>query len=58
MKLFKNRECPDCTSCKYATQYIPHYTYPWHDPYCELGHGKCKVNKICKDYIQIGRLSR
>lgn len=51
-------EKPSCANCKYATIHIPYYTYPWSDPYCAKGKGKCKVGKRCIYYEQIGRLSR
>jgi hypothetical protein len=47
-----------CQNCKHATLYIPYFTYPWGDPYCDKGHGKCAVDKCCDDFELIGRLSR
>lgn len=41
---------PSCSSCEYADLYIPYFTYPFHDPYCVKGHGKCEVDKVCDDY--------
>ena len=51
-------EPPSCSNCKFATLHIPSFTYPWSDPYCSKGQGKCEVDKVCSDYEQIGRLSR
>ena len=47
-----------CSNCKYADLYIPYWTYPYSDPFCRLGHGKCDVNKCCNDFKLIGRLCR
>lgn len=55
MSYFKDNKVPSCSSCKYATKYIPYWTYPYHDPYCELGHGKCGVDKVCDDFELLGR---
>lgn len=41
---------PSCSHCEYATLYIPYFSFPYDDPYCSKGHGKCKVNKVCDDY--------
>lgn len=49
---------PSCQTCKYAIVYIPYFTYPYSDPYCELGHGQCDVDKVCEDYELLGRLCR
>ena len=43
-----------CENCEYATVYIPYFTFPHSDPYCEKGHGKCEVGKSCEDYRLIG----
>lgn len=47
---FLEKDCPSCASCHYATEYIPYYTFPFSDPYCSKGHGKCKIDKVCGDY--------
>lgn len=47
-----------CSNCKHASLHIPYFTYPWSDPYCSKGHGKCEVDKSCDDFELIGRLSR
>lgn len=51
-------EQPTCANCKYANLFIPLFAYPHLDPYCSKGHGQCRVDKLCGDYEQIGRLSR
>lgn len=47
---FIDYEFPSCSSCQYANKYIPYYTFPYSDPYCEKGHGLCEVDKLCGDY--------
>lgn len=47
-----------CSTCKFATVYIPLWSYPWSDPYCSKGHGQCKVDKSCEDFELIGRNGR
>ena len=51
-------ELASCSNCKFATVYIPYWTYPWATPYCSKGNGLCGVDRICSDWEQIGRLSR
>jgi hypothetical protein len=58
MLKFKWGVAPSCSNCKYANVYIPLWSYPHTTPYCEKGHGKCSVSKLCEDYELIGRLSR
>ena len=50
MLFFKSEDIPSCSDCEYATLYIPYFTYPYSDPYCSLGHGLCKVDKLCDDF--------
>lgn len=50
MSFFKSDKLPSCASCSYANTYIPIWNFRFSDPYCEKGHGKCTVNKICSDY--------
>lgn len=50
MTFFRDGEVPSCSLCRYATEYIPYYTYPFFDPYCSKGHGQCKVDKFCGDF--------
>lgn len=47
---FKDNIIPSCSYCEYATVYIPTYSYPYSDPYCSKGHGKCAVDKVCDDF--------
>ena len=47
-----------CKNCKFATVHIPYWSYPWSDPYCSKGHGKCMVNKSCSDWELLGRNGR
>lgn len=51
--VIKYKDPPSCCNCEYATKYIPSYSYPWNDPYCSKGHGKCEINKLCDDYKSI-----
>ena len=48
----------NCTNCKYATLYIPYYTYPWSTPYCAMGHGLWDIKKNCDDWELLGRNCR
>lgn len=41
---------PSCSNCEYANLYIPYFSYPYSDPYCCKGHGKCDVDKVCDDF--------
>ena len=54
MFFFKNEEIPSCSSCRYATEYIPHFNFLHDNPFCSKGHGKCKVDKLCGDYKLFG----
>ena len=54
MRIFKTEQPPSCSTCKYATVYIPHFTFPFNDPFCAKGHGQCKCDKLCGDYRVIG----
>lgn len=56
MNIFK--VIPSCSVCKYANTYIPYYTYPFSDPFCELGHGQCEPDKCCEDFELLGREGR
>lgn len=47
-------EYEGCSNCEYATVYIPVYTYPFMDPFCSKGHGRCSPDKFCVDYRLIG----
>lgn len=47
-----------CCDCVFADLYIPYWSYPFSDPFCVLGHGLCRVDKCCEDFVLIGRLSR
>ena len=53
MKFSDNNGLESCSDCFYATKYFPYYTFPFFDPYCEKGHGRCEVNKSCEDYKSI-----
>lgn len=53
MKIFKDDKIPSCSDCDYADNYIPYYTYPFSEPYCSKGHGKCEVDKLCGDFKPI-----
>lgn len=50
MTFFRDGKVPSCSLCRFATEYIPYYTYPFFDPYCSKGHGQCKVDKFCEDF--------
>lgn len=50
MFIFKDSIEVSCSHCRYATVYIPYFTYPFSDPFCSKGHGKCEVDKICGDF--------
>lgn len=56
MSYFKHEA--SCSNCKFASLHIPYFTYPFSDPYCAKGHGKCSEDKLCMDYELVGRLSR
>ncbi|WP_458454387.1 hypothetical protein [Methanobrevibacter sp.] len=47
-----------CSECKFADLYIPYWTYPYATPYCSKGHGQCKVDKSCEDFVLCGRRGR
>ena len=51
--VIKYEDAPSCSNCEYAAKYIPSYTYPWSDPYCLKGNGKCEIDKLCDDYKNI-----
>ena len=50
MAFFKDDEIPSCSICRYATEYIPSYTYPFFTPKCSKGHGECDGEKFCGDF--------
>ena len=54
MFFLKINENSSCATCRYANLYIPYFTYPYSDPYCSKGHGKCDENKVCGDYLTCG----
>lgn len=48
-----------CGDCKYANHYLPHYTYPYANPRCELTGNEIQANQnACEDFTRIGRNSR
>ena len=47
-----------CAHCKYANYYPASWWYPYLDPYCSKGHGRCRIDKTCDDFDLIGRCSR
>ena len=47
-----------CQDCKYADYYPAYWWYPHLEPYCQKGHGLCRIDRICSDYEKIGRDSR
>ena len=48
-----------CGDCKYANHYLPHYTYPYANPRCELTQNEIQPNQnACEDFTRIGRNSR
>ena len=53
MKMFRDDKLPSCSDCDYADEYIPYYTYPFSEPHCRKGHGKCEVDKLCGDFKPI-----
>lgn len=54
MTFFRDDIIPSCSICRYATEYIPSFTYPFFDPHCSKGHGKCDGEKFCEDFRLIG----
>ena len=58
MSMFNIHESPSCANCRFATKYIPAWGYPFADPFCAKGMGKCEVDKLCGSWELIGRLSR
>lgn len=54
MNFFNNESLPSCSECDYANEYIPYYTFPFSEPYCSKGHGKCEVDKLCGDFKPCG----
>ena len=52
MSYFKNKELPSCSDCDYARLQIPAFDR-YSDPYCQRGHGKCEVDKLCGDFKPI-----
>ena len=50
MTFFKDGEIPSCSLCRFATEYVPLFTYPYSTPYCSKGHGQCDVDKFCEDF--------
>lgn len=50
-----NREYPNCSNCRYATLYLPYYTFRFTDPSCSKGQGKCSVDKTCEFHLFVNR---
>lgn len=53
MIFFKDDVIPSCSLCRYATEYIPYFTFRFSDPYCSKGHGQCGEDKLCGDFRMI-----
>lgn len=54
----KNNEVEKtCMNCKYANYYPVWYWFHY-DPYCNRGHGLCRIDRVCDDFEEIGRGGR
>ena len=49
----EDKEDDGCSNCLYATLYIPSFSFPFSDPYCSKGNGKCEVDKVCGDFVRV-----
>lgn len=54
MSFFKGNKIPSCSSCRYATEFIPYFTFPYSDPFCSKGNGRCEEDKLCGYYKLFG----
>lgn len=50
----KNNEIEKtCMNCKHANYSPVWYWYNHLNPYCQLGHGLCRIDHTCEDFTEI-----
>ena len=42
-----------CAYCKHANYSPVWYWYNHLNPYCQLGHGLCRIDRTCEDFTEI-----